>query len=261
MLEIQRLSSGYGPDDVLHDINMNVKAGEIVALIGANGAGKSTLLKSISGILRLRQGHILFDTQPIHTQSTKERVKLGLVHVPEGRQVFAGLSIKENLWLGGNGHETLDAEESERRIEDMCKRFSVLSTRLHLAAGNLSGGQQQILAIARGLMSQPKLLLLDEPSLGLSPILVSEIFKLIVILKEQGVSILLSEQNAKQSLAIADRAYVIESGKIVLNGSGADLLNDPQVAQRYLGVGKQLESVNQDDAMNLSNRLTHILKD
>ena len=181
------------------------------------------------------------------------------MHVPEGRQVFAGLSIKENLWLGGNGHATLSTQESELRIQDMCERFPVLQSRLELAAGNLSGGQQQILAIARGLMSKPKLLLLDEPSLGLSPILVSEIFKLIVTLREQGVSILLSEQNAKQTLAIADRAYVLEGGRMVLQGTGKELLNDPQVAQRYLGVGKKVETLSQEDALSLSNRLADIL--
>ncbi len=259
MLEIQNLSTGYGPDDVIHDINLNVSKGEIVALIGANGAGKSTLLKSISGLLPIRSGEIVFNGQAINSQSTKQRVKQGLVHVPEGRQVFAGLSIKENLWLGGNGHETLSSEESELRVQDMCERFPVLSTRLELAAGNLSGGQQQILAIARGLMSQPKLLLLDEPSLGLSPILVSEIFKLIVTLREQGVSILLSEQNAKQTLAIADRAYVLEGGQIVLKGTGEELLNDPQVAQRYLGVGKKVDTLSQEDALSLSKRLSDIL--
>jgi branched-chain amino acid transport system ATP-binding protein len=261
MLEIQQLSTGYGPDDVIHDINLNVRPGEIVALIGANGAGKSTLLKSISGLLPIRSGNIVFNSRSIKTQSTKRRVHDGLVHVPEGRQVFAGLSIKENLWLGGNGHQALSPQESEERIQRMCERFPVLKTRLDLPAGNLSGGQQQILAIARGLMSNPKLLLLDEPSLGLSPILVSEIFTLISSLRQQGTSILLSEQNAKQTLAISDRAYVLESGKIVLEGSGVDLLNDPQVAQRYLGVGKQIESLNNDDSLSLSKRLSHILQD
>jgi len=259
MLEIQGLSTGYGPDDVIHDINLNVRKGEIVALIGANGAGKSTLLKSISGLLKIRSGEITFNNQSINPQTTKQRVTQGLVHVPEGRQVFAGLSIKENLWLGGNGHATLSTQESELRIQDMCERFPVLQSRLELAAGNLSGGQQQILAIARGLMSKPKLLLLDEPSLGLSPILVSEIFKLIVTLREQGVSILLSEQNAKQTLAIADRAYVLEGGRMVLQGTGKELLNDPQVAQRYLGVGKKVETLSQEDALSLSNRLADIL--
>jgi branched-chain amino acid transport system ATP-binding protein len=259
MLEIQSLSTGYGPDDVIHDINLNVRKGEIVALIGANGAGKSTLLKSISGLLQIRSGEIIFNGQAIKSQSTKQRVTQGLVHVPEGRQVFAGLSIKENLWLGGNGHETLSPEESELRIQNMCERFPVLSNRLDLAAGNLSGGQQQILAIARGLMSKPKLLLLDEPSLGLSPILVSEIFKLIVTLREQGVSILLSEQNAKQTLAIADRAYVLEGGHVVLRGTGQELLNDPQVAQRYLGVGKKVDTLSHEEALSLSKRLSDIL--
>ena len=226
MLEIQGLTTGYGADAVVHDVGLIVKTGEIVALIGANGAGKSTLLKAISGLLPVQSGEILFDGERIEKLSSRERVRRGLAHVPEGRQVFAGLSIEENLWLGGNGHRHLPEEESSRRLTEMCTRFPALSERLQEPAGNLSGGQQQMLAIARGLMSRPRLLLLDEPSLGLSPLLVSETFRLVASLRAQGMAILLSEQNARQSLAIADRAYVLEAGRVVLEGTGQELLGE-----------------------------------
>jgi branched-chain amino acid transport system ATP-binding protein len=259
MLEIQRLTTGYGADAVVHDAGLVVKTGEIVALIGANGAGKSTLLKAISGLLPVRSGKILFDGERIEQLSSRERVRRGLAHVPEGRQVFAGLSIEENLWLGGSAHRRLPEEEASRRLTDMCARFPVLGERLHLPAGNLSGGQQQMLAIARGLMSRPRLLLLDEPSLGLSPLLVSEIFRLVASLRAQGMAILLSEQNARQSLAIADRAYVLEAGRVVLEGTGQELLGDQQVAERYLGVGKAVNAPGQRDAAQLAARLGNIL--
>ena len=260
MLEVRNLTTGYGSDDVVHAAGLVVNAGEIVALIGANGAGKSTLLKAVSGLLKVRSGEILFDGERIDRLSPKERVRRGLAHVPEGRQVFAGLSIEENLWLGGNAHRRLKDDEAARRMSDMCARFPVLGERLHLPAGNLSGGQQQMLAIARGLMSMPRLLLLDEPSLGLSPRLVSETFRLIAGLRAQGLMILLSEQNARQSLAIADRAYVLESGRVVLQGSGRDLLGDAQVAERYLGVGHAVDAPDERVAADLAARLGLILR-
>ena len=260
MLEVRRLTTGYGADDVVHDASLEVNAGEIVALIGANGAGKSTLLKAVSGLLKVGSGEILFDGERIEQLSPRERVRRGLAHVPEGRQVFAGLSIEENLWLGGNAHRRLDDDEAARRMADMCARFPVLGERLQVPAGNLSGGQQQMLAIARGLMSRPRLLLLDEPSLGLSPLLVSETFRLIASLREQGLMILLSEQNARQTLAIADRAYVLEAGRVVLSGTGRELLGDAQVAERYLGVGHAVSAPDAVAAASLAARLGIILQ-
>lgn len=239
MLEIAKLSTGYAGIDVVHEVDLTVQAGEIVALIGANGAGKSTLIKTISGVLVQRAGEIRFEGERIGGLSPKARVRLGIAHVPEGRQVFPGLTVAENLRLGAyaQGRTVTDAELERRRTE-VCARFPILLERLGEPAGNLSGGQQQMLAIARGLMAAPRLLLLDEPSLGLSPVLVEEIFRLVRGLKQRGLAIVLSEQNARMSLAISDRAYVIEMGRVVMSGTGKELLDKPEVAERYLGVGK-----------------------
>jgi len=243
MLEIRGLSTGYTDANVLHGIDLKVDAGQIVALIGANGAGKTSLAKTISGLLPAREGQILLGGQPIESLSPRERVRRGISHVPEGRQMIAGLSVVENLRLGAYAQrDTLGESGIVRRIEDVCKLFPVLADRPHEMAGNLSGGQQQMLAIARALMVEPRFLVLDEPSLGLSPTLVSEIFKLISGLRSRGIAILLSEQNARMSLAIADRAYVIEMGRVVIQGSGQELLHNPEVAERYLGVGKAVDT-------------------
>ncbi len=239
MLDIRQLSAGYGGRAVVHEIDLTVDRGQIIALVGANGAGKSTLVKAISGLLPPFAGQILLDGKAIEHCAPRERVLAGIAHVPEGRQVFAGLTVAENLRLGAYAHRGRIGEaEINKRISTVCERFPILLQRLHQSAGTLSGGQQQMLAIARGLMAQPRLLLLDEPSLGLSPILVGEIFRMIEQLRAQGISILLSEQNARLSLAIADHAYVIENGRVTLAGSGQELLGRPEVAERYLGVGK-----------------------
>jgi len=239
MLEVRRLSTGYGGRAVVHEIDLAVEPGRIVALVGANGAGKSTLVKAISGLLPPLAGQILFDGSAIERRTPRERVLAGIAHVPEGRQVFGALTIAENLRLGAYAYRRRIGEsEINERISNICERFPVLLERMHQPAGTLSGGQQQMLAIARGLMAQPRLLLLDEPSLGLSPILVAEIFRMIEQLRAQGIAILLSEQNARMSLAIADHAYVIETGRVALAGRGQDLLGRPEVAERYLGVGK-----------------------
>ncbi|MGC2519745.1 MAG: ABC transporter ATP-binding protein [Burkholderiales bacterium] len=244
MLEARKLSAGYGSQAVIHDIDLCVRPGEIVALVGANGAGKSTLLKTISGLLPPRAGSILLDDEDIARRSPRERVQLGIAHVPEGRQVFAGLSIAENLRLGAYAHRgRLGDGVMEKRIAGVCESFPVLLERLRQPAGTLSGGQQQMLAIARGLMAQPRYLLLDEPSLGLSPILVADIFRMIVKLRARGLAILLSEQNARMSLAIADRACVIETGRVALEGTGQELLGRAEVAERYLGVGKAVSTL------------------
>jgi branched-chain amino acid transport system ATP-binding protein len=237
MLALKQVSAGYDSGNVVHDIDLRVDAGEIVALVGANGAGKSTLVKAISGIIPIRRGDILFDGRSIIGAGTRDRVLNGLVQVPEGRQIFGGLTVGENLRLGGYARDATAAQVAEK-IAKIGALFPVLLQRLNDAAGNLSGGQQQMLAIGRGLMADPRVLILDEPSLGLSPILVAEIFQLIAGLRKEGRGILLSEQNARLSLAIADRGYVIENGRVVLTGTGAELLNNPDVAARYLGVGK-----------------------
>jgi branched-chain amino acid transport system ATP-binding protein len=244
MLDVRRLSTGYGGRAVVHEIDLTVEPGKIVALVGANGAGKSTLLKAISGLLPPLAGQILFDGSAIEQRTPRERVLAGIAHVPEGRQVFAALTIAENLRLGAYAQHAAAAEAGiDERIAEVCERFPVLRQRMRQPAGTLSGGQQQMLAIARGLMARPRLLLLDEPSLGLSPILVAEIFRMIEQLRAQGIAILLSEQNARMSLAIADHAYVIEAGRVALAGPGQDLLGRPEVAERYLGVGKAVGGI------------------
>jgi branched-chain amino acid transport system ATP-binding protein len=238
MLEITGLRAGYGDVGVLHDIDLAVGAGEIVALIGANGAGKTTLAKTISGLLPARQGKILFAGSDIARLSPRQRVRLGIAHVPEGRQIIAGLTVGDNLRLGAYIRRGEIGEAGMViRIAEVCRHFPILLDRLAETAGNLSGGQQQMLAIARALMTAPRLVILDEPSLGLSPALVAEIFRLIGGLRAQGLAVLLSEQNARLSLAIADRAYVIEMGRVVMQGRGPDLLDRPEIAERYLGIG------------------------
>jgi len=232
------LTVGYGAAPVVRGVDLTLRAGEIVALIGANGAGKSTVLKAVSGLLVLQQGEIHLEGRRIDQLSARARVLDGIAHIPEGRQVFAGLTVADNLRLGGYVRRNrIDADRLAQRLIHVCERFPVLLERRDEPAGNLSGGQQQMLAIARGLMSEPRILLLDEPSLGLAPALVRTIFRLIESLREQGLAILLSEQNARLSLAIADRAYVLENGKVVLEGRGAELAENADVAERYLGVG------------------------
>ena len=243
MLEIRNLRAGYGDVTVLQDIDLHVSAGEIVALIGANGAGKTTLAKTISGLLPARQGSVVFEGTAIERLSPRQRIGLGISQVPEGRQIITGLTVAENLRLGAyTRRRSLGDAGIAKRIAEVCRYFPILLERLDEAAGNLSGGQQQMLAIARALMVEPRLLLLDEPSLGLSPTLVAEIFRLIASLRSQGLAILLSEQNARMSLAIADRAYVIEMGRVVLQGKGQELLGRPDIAERYLGVGRAVDS-------------------
>ncbi len=240
MLELRGISTGYGGTPVVHDIDLAVQAGEIVTLVGANGAGKTTLVKTISGLLRAQRGEILFEGEGIETLSARARVMLGIAHVPEGRQTFAGLTVAENLELGGFLHRKRTGGDTAKRMREVCERFPVLMERLHDVVANFSGGQHQMLAIARGLMASPKLLVLDEPSLGLSPVLVSQIFQLIAGLRDRGMAILLSEQNARLSLAIADRGYVIENGRVAISGKGRELLQSSDIAARYLGVGADL---------------------
>jgi branched-chain amino acid transport system ATP-binding protein len=238
LLELKAISAGYGRNRVLQNVDLTLERGEIVTLLGANGAGKSTLAKSISGLIRTEAGTILLDGEPIEALPPAERLARGIAHVPEGRQIFAGMTVAENLALGAYASPGRDHSE---RLQSVWTLFPILRERMNDVAGNFSGGQQQMLAIARGLMSGPKILLLDEPSLGVAPLLVSEIFRLIVNLRAQGITILLAEQNARQALSIADRGYVFENGKITLSGSSRDLLNSAEIAARYLGMGSATE--------------------
>lgn len=237
MLSVRSLCAGYSGVPVVHDIDLEVRSGEIVAMIGANGAGKSTLAKAISGLLPAVRGDIEINGQSVVLASVAERMRYGLVHVPEGRQVFASLTVQENLELGAYGIKGHSRKEMATAIERSFEYFPILRNRARDPAGNLSGGQQQMLAIARGMMSRPALLILDEPSLGLSPSMVQEVFKLVAGLRANGVAILLAEQNARMSLGIADRGYVIENGRVVLADSAQSLLGSEDIAARYLGLG------------------------
>ena len=259
MLETRALCAGYGRDTVLRDIDLSVAPGEIVALIGANGAGKSTLCKAIAGLLPARGGEILLDGARIDGETARARVLRGVCLVPEGRQIFGGLSIEDNLRIGAYATKGLAEVAVRARMDAACEPFPILAPRFKEPAANLSGGQQQMLAIARGLMSAPRALLLDEPSLGLAPALVAEIFRLVAALREQGYAILLSEQNARQSLAIADRAYVIENGRIVASGAAKGFLDSPEIAEKYLGVGRKVGEDGGRQAA-LSARLRSILR-
>jgi branched-chain amino acid transport system ATP-binding protein len=234
MLEINNVDVFYGDVQVLWDVSFNVQKGEIVALIGANGSGKTTSLNTISSILKPKKGSVTYEGQPLHTRAPHDLVTLGIAHVPEARRLFPEMTVKENLLLGAL---TPDAKKSRpEMLEKVYGIFPRLKEREKQAAGTMSGGEQQMCAIARGLMSKPRLLMLDEPSLGLSPILVADIFRVIEEVHAAGVTVLLIEQNVFKTLAVADRAYVLENGRIVLQGTGKNLLNDEHVKKAYLGV-------------------------
>jgi branched-chain amino acid transport system ATP-binding protein len=233
VLEVAGLTSHYGRIQALHGINIKVGDGQLVALVGANGAGKTTLLRAISGVQPVSGGEIRFLGQSIGKLRPNQRVVAGICQVPEGRQVFGPMSIEDNIRLGGY---TRSKSEAESDVERMYQLFPVLAEKRRLPAGTLSGGQQQMLAIARALMGRPRLLLLDEPSMGLAPLLIQETFRIIQSLKDQGITILLVEQNAHAALAIADIGYVIETGKITLSGPGPELLENDEVKRAYLGL-------------------------
>jgi branched-chain amino acid transport system ATP-binding protein len=233
MLSVDQLTSGYGRIEVLHGVSLDVPAGAIVCLVGANGAGKTTLLRAISGVVPITRGSIRFEGQPIERMSPHARVALGIVQVPEGRQLFAPLSVEDNLDLGAWPHRADDYARDRARIYEM---FPILAERRRISAGALSGGQQQMLAIGRALMAKPRLLLLDEPSLGLAPLMVEQILQTIQGLKRDGLTVLLIEQNARAALAIADRAYVLETGRITAHGTAAEIERDARVRAAYLGV-------------------------
>jgi branched-chain amino acid transport system ATP-binding protein len=233
LLEVSGLTSHYGRIQALHGIDLSVSAGQLVALVGANGAGKTTLLRAISGVQPVTGGEVRFAGASIKRMQPHQRVAAGICQVPEGRQVFGPMSIEDNIRLGGYLRPAQDAEAD---LERMYALFPVLAEKRRLPAGTLSGGQQQMLAIARALMGRPQLLLLDEPSMGLAPLLIEETFRIVQRLKEEGITILLVEQNAHAALAIADVGYVIETGKIILSGPGPDLLANEEVKRAYLGM-------------------------
>jgi branched-chain amino acid transport system ATP-binding protein len=233
MLTINSLESGYGKIKALFGIDLEIRQGEIVALIGANGAGKTTFLKTVSGLIQSTGGTMSFEGQSLNRLPPEKIVNLGISHVPEGRMVFTQRTVETNLQIGAFGRK--DKKEIRRDMEKYYEMFPILAERRNQKAGTLSGGEQQMLAIARGLMKRPKLLFLDEPSMGLAPVLVNQIFKTIRELNKTGLSILLVEQNVKKALKITQRAYVIELGKIVHQGNSCDLLDSEQIRKSYLG--------------------------
>jgi len=233
LLEIEALASRYGRIPALKGIDLHVGEGELVALVGANGAGKTTLLRALSGVQPISAGRVRFEGADITGAAPDKRVRLGIVQVPEGRQVFGPLSVDDNLRLGAYLRSKAEAANVIERVFAM---FPVLKEKRRQPAGTLSGGQQQMLAIGRGLMAVPRLLLLDEPSMGLAPRLVEEIFACVRALKQASTTIFLVDQNARAALSVADRAYVLETGRVVLGGSGAELLENKQVQEAYLGL-------------------------
>ena len=233
MLEVRDLQVYYGMIHAIKGISFDVNQGEVIALIGANGAGKTTTLHTITGLLAPKSGSVLFEGKDITKVPAHKIVSMGMAHVPEGRRVFAELSVYENLKMGA--YTRKDKKEIEESLANVYKRFPRLEERKNQMAGTLSGGEQQMLAMGRALMSKPKIILMDEPSMGLSPILVEEIFHIIREISASGTTVLLVEQNAKKALAIADRAYVLETGNIVLSGDAKEMMNNDSIKKAYLG--------------------------
>ena len=256
MLVIDSLNAGYDRTPVLHSVSITVRPASIVAVVGANGAGKSTLLRAVSGLIKPTGGTVSVDGHRVRYRSEREVVQAGISHVPEGRQVFANLTVQENLRLGAytiRRHGDLSA-----RLSDMLDLFPELGSRLRSYAGSLSGGQQQMLAIARGLMAGPRYLLLDEPSLGLAPQVVDKIFLALVSLRQRGVGILLVEQNGRMALANADEGCLLEQGNLTMSGTGRKLLSDPAVVEKYLGVGASIGG--SDRQKEIASRLATALR-
>ena len=233
LLEIKDLEVNYGVIKAIKGVSFDVNEGEIIALIGANGAGKTTILHTITGLIQAKKGSIVFDGKELTKTPPHKIVSIGMAHVPEGRRIFQQLSVLENLKLGA--YTRKDKSEIASTLKMVYERFPRLEERKNQVAGTLSGGEQQMLAMGRALMSKPRIILMDEPSMGLSPLLVSEIFDIIKVINESGTTVLLVEQNAKKALSIADRAYVLETGNITLSGDAKDLINDESVKKAYLG--------------------------
>ncbi len=234
MLQVQGLVGGYGDTQVLHGLSLAVAPGGVTALLGSNGAGKTTLMKTLAGLLPVREGRIAFNGEDITTMPPHERVRAGLVLVPEGRMVFPSLSVRENLRLGAINPRA--RPEWQRSLDHVFHVFPRLEERAGQAAATLSGGEQQMLAIGRGLMAQPKLMLLDEPTLGLSPLMSTSIFQLVCRLVGEGLTLLLAEQDVRQSLAASSRAYVVENGRVAAEGAADGLMHDPRIRKAYLGL-------------------------
>lgn len=232
LLEVKDIDCFYGNIQALHGISLHLKQGEVLTLLGANGAGKTTTLRAITGLVKPRRGEIFFEGEPVHNLPAHRLVQRGLAMSPEGRQVFPRMTVMENLEMGAFIHDAVD----QTQLDWVLELFPRLRERLKQQAGTLSGGEQQMLAIGRALMSRPKLLLLDEPSLGLAPLIVAQIFRIIAEIHEQGVSVLLVEQNAFQALKVGQRAYVLETGKVMLEGSAEELAENPKVREAYLGL-------------------------
>ena len=232
LLEVKDLVVSYGAIKAVQGISFEVNAGELVTLIGANGAGKSTIMKAISGLVKPQSGSITFDGKPIHTLPSHKIVQMRLCQVPEGRQIFPKMSVQENLDMGAY---TMDGTNYAEDLENAFQMFPVLRDRRRQMAGTLSGGEQQMLAVARAMMSHPRLLMLDEPSLGLAPLVVQDIFEMLKRIRSAGTTILLVEQNARMALGISDRGYVMETGRLVLSGGGSELLNNERVVEFFLG--------------------------
>ena len=233
LLEVDQLEAGYGPIRALDGVSLAVDEGELVAIIGANGAGKTTLLMAVSGVVPARQGEVRFAGRRITGLAAHEVVRLGIGHAPEGRRIFPRLTVRENLELGGFAQD--DAARVSRDIDEACGLFPVLAERMGQLGGTLSGGEQQMLALGRALVGRPRLLLLDEPSLGLAPLIVAKIFEVIAGLTARGIAVMLVEQNARAALKLAARGYVLETGRVTLTGNGPDLAADPRVRDAYLG--------------------------
>jgi branched-chain amino acid transport system ATP-binding protein len=233
VLEVHGLEAAYGGIKALQGVDLTISEGELVVLVGANGAGKSTLLRVISGLVPARRGSVVFQGQDVTRNRPDQLVAMGMMHVPEGRDVLRRMTVEENLRMGAFSRG--NARAIVRDLQDLYERFPILSERRRQLAGTLSGGEQQMLAIGRALMARPRLLLLDEPSLGLAPILVTQVFHLVQQLRSQGLTILLVEQNARQALRHADRAYVLRTGRVVLEGTSRKVLEDPSLRQAYLG--------------------------
>jgi len=233
ILQVENLSVNYGAIKAVQNVSFSVNPGEIVTLIGANGAGKSTILRTISGLEKPVTGNMSFEKQSINHMSSEKRVSSGIVHVPEGRRVFPGMTVQENLQLGA--FTVANKNQHKVAYNNVYEQFPILKTRRHQDAATLSGGEQQMLAIGRALMANPKIILLDEPSMGLAPLYIKKIFAIIQQIRDTGVTVLVIEQNANQALKIADRGYVIESGQIIATGTGAELLSSDEVRASYLG--------------------------
>lgn len=234
MLKVTNLNAGYGNLQVLRNVSFEVNGGELVSILGTNGAGKTTLLRTLSGLIPVMSGEIIFQGVPLQKMKPQDIVKTGLVQVPEGRMLFTEMTVRENLEMGAYTPET--RKRMKQNIEYCFELFPILKERQKQLAGSFSGGQQQMLAIGRALMSEPKLLLLDEPSTGLSPLLTKQVFDIIKEIKAKGVTVLLVEQNANQALSMSDRGYVIENGEIVMQGNARDLMNDDKLRASYLGI-------------------------